>query len=49
VEDSAAGAASARAAGLFVARYAPNGERDGVGDLWFSNLPEILDLLDAAN
>ena len=30
VEDSAAGAASARAAGLFVVRYDPRGERGGL-------------------
>jgi HAD superfamily hydrolase (TIGR01509 family) len=47
VEDSAAGAASAKAAGLYVARYAPDGERDGAGDCWLGKLPDMLDLLEA--
>jgi HAD superfamily hydrolase (TIGR01509 family) len=42
VEDSAAGAASARAAGLFVVRYDPTGERGGEGDLWISELSEVI-------
>jgi HAD superfamily hydrolase (TIGR01509 family) len=42
VEDSSVGAASARAAGLVVVRYAPNGEREGVGDVWLSELSELL-------
>jgi HAD superfamily hydrolase (TIGR01509 family) len=41
VEDSAAGARSARAAGLFVARYAPTGERVGEGDFWATRLSQI--------
>jgi HAD superfamily hydrolase (TIGR01509 family) len=44
VEDSAAGAASARAAGLFVVRYDPSEERGGEADLWISELPEIVKL-----
>ena len=47
VEDSAAGAASARAAGLFVARYAPSGERVGEGDFWISELSELVAFIDA--
>jgi HAD superfamily hydrolase (TIGR01509 family) len=46
VEDSAVGAASARAAGLMVVRYAPNGERDGVGDLWIVALSQLLTLVE---
>jgi len=44
VEDSSTGAASARAAGLVVVRYSPNGEREGVGDCWISELSRMLDL-----
>lgn len=45
VEDSAAGAASAQAAGLFVVRYNPGDERVGVGDLWIRNLFELMETL----
>ena len=44
VEDSATGAASARAAGLFVVRYDPGGERIGYADRWIASLPELLTL-----
>ena len=44
VEDSEAGAASARAAEMFVVRYAPSGERIGVGDLWIRDLSELVAL-----
>jgi HAD superfamily hydrolase (TIGR01509 family) len=47
VEDSAAGAASARAAGLFVVRYVRSGERGGDADLWISYLPELVAFIDA--
>jgi HAD superfamily hydrolase (TIGR01509 family) len=46
VEDSATGAESARAAGLMVVRYALDGERKGVGDLWIAELSEILQLVE---
>jgi len=46
VEDSAAGAASAQAAGLFVVRYDPAGQRAGPGDLWLGDLSEILGLFE---
>lgn len=47
VEDSTAGAASARAAGLFVVRYAPSGARAGDADRWISELPELLAIIGA--
>ena len=46
VEDSVAGAASAKAAGLFVVRYDPVGEREGPGDCWVRDLGEILRLIE---
>jgi HAD superfamily hydrolase (TIGR01509 family) len=47
VEDSRAGMRSARAAGLFVAGYAPGGGRMGECDAWITSLSETLGLLDA--
>jgi HAD superfamily hydrolase (TIGR01509 family) len=44
VEDSAAGAASARAAGLFVVRYAPTGECEDEAGARIAELSEILTL-----
>jgi HAD superfamily hydrolase (TIGR01509 family) len=41
VEDSATGARSAREAGLFVARYAPAGDRAGETDVWVGRLSEV--------
>jgi len=45
VEDSAVGAASARAAGLVVVRYAPDGEHVGSGDIWIARLSQLLELV----
>jgi HAD superfamily hydrolase (TIGR01509 family) len=46
VEDSDTGAQSARAAGLVVARYAPDGSRAGGGDYWIATLSGVLRLFD---
>jgi HAD superfamily hydrolase (TIGR01509 family) len=46
VEDSSAGAASARAAGLFVVRYDPSRERGGgEADRWIMELSEVINLV----
>lgn len=44
VEDSVAGARSARGAGLVVVRYTRLGERGGEGDHWIGRLSEILEM-----
>jgi HAD superfamily hydrolase (TIGR01509 family) len=47
VEDSIAGMRSARAAGLFVAGFAPGGARSGGCDVWITRLSETLRLIDS--